>query len=300
METGGIINIPMRSPSTKTAKTRKKDPNKISEVLLADRLGLGEEWIEKTEDNAGNWVEDSLAPDDLPQFIRSEHTPAEIMEVKRAVQRLVAAGCRQSVLYLCLEELSPEAEAIRAARRRVSVLGKDDEYDLLPEREEQRRYALGEDLEAVSNKATDTRQLIRRYRRELLLSADTKKSPLPPGIISVTSDADEALSMVTELLTWVASLAEEYTTPHETTLLKSKDLLYLIAYVVKYADADRIHGQARGEDDALSDLATRVTGKPWSSSDLREKLHNFEKDHKPLYKRLMRKVDAAHRFHATP
>ena len=72
----------------------------------------------------------------------------------------------------------------------------------------------------------------------------------------------------------------------------------MTAYVLKYADATKIRGKGHTSDDPLSGLATRVTGKEWSSSDLKEKLHKFEKDHERLHKMLMHRLDALHRFHS--
>lgn len=288
----------MRSPTSKTPKKNRIDRREIDEALLADRLGLNDEWIERWEQGS-KCVEESLAPTELPRFIRTKLDRDDIKDVERDVQRLVAAGCLRPVLYFCLEELSPDAAAIRVGLRRMSVPGKDGEYDLLSQREKERPHATREDMEAVSNKAKAARHQIHVYQRELLLVADAKEHPLPSGIMTVPENAEDALALLKDSLTWVSSLAEVYTAPFEKTLLKSKGLLYLTAYVLSHADARKIRGQAQaGVDNALAGLASSVSGKEWSLSDLREKLHKFEQDHQSLYKRLMHKLAELHRFHA--
>jgi hypothetical protein len=52
-------------------------------------------------------------------------------------------------------------------------------------------------------------------------------------------------------------------------------------------------------DKALAGLASVVSGRTWSPSDLRAKLRKFEKDHERLYKVLVSKLGELHRFHAT-
>ena len=58
----------MRSPTPKTPMT-KVSRRKVEEALLADRLGLNDEWVERWE-QGGKCIEESLAPAGLPPFIR--------------------------------------------------------------------------------------------------------------------------------------------------------------------------------------------------------------------------------------
>ena len=60
---------------------------------------------------------------------------------------------RRPVLYFCLEELSPEAAAIREGRRRMSVPEKDGEYRSARRADGRRPLATREHMEAVRNKA---------------------------------------------------------------------------------------------------------------------------------------------------
>jgi hypothetical protein len=267
---------------------------RIEEVLLEERLGLCEEWVERWE-QGGKCFAESLAPAALPPFIRDTLGKYKVYDAEGHIRRLEKAGCLRPVLYFCLEELSPEAAAMREGRRRKLVPLNDGEFNLSAERTERRLLARRDDMKAVWNSADKARHLIHQYRRELLLVADTNEFRLPTG----PTDADEALSLLRESLSWVSSLAEAYSAPFEKTLLKSKGLLYLTAYVLKHADPRKIRGQRHsGVDSALAGLASLVTKRAWSPSDLRGKLRKFGKDHPRLHRLLLQRLDELHRFHA--
>ena len=267
---------------------------RIEEALLADRLGLHDNWVERWE-QGGRCVEESLAPAGLPPFIHGTLSRHKVYRLEEYLNRLVAAGCLRPVLCFCLGQLGPEASAVREGRRRLSVPEKDGEYRLLDVRDGGRPLATREHMEAVRNNAEKTRRLVHRHQRELLLVADTNEFRLPSG----PTDADEALSLLKESLCWVANLAGAYTAPFEKTLLKSKGLLFLTAYVVEHADPRKAAGGRRdGVDEALAGLASLVTKKKWSPSDLRGKLRKFGKDHPRLHRLLLQKLDELHRFHA--
>jgi len=288
----------MRSPTSKTPMT-KISRKKVEEGLLADRLGLHDEWVERWEQD-GQCLEESLAPGGLPPFIRATLRRDKVYDVEGHIKRLVEAGCRPQVLYFCLEELSPDAEAIRHGRQRRLVPGSDGEFSLSAERAERRPLARREDLEGVANKGGKTRRLIRGHQRELLLVADMNEFPLPRGIMTEPEDAADALSLLEESLSWVSKLAGSYTKPYEETLLKSKGLLFLTAYVLAHAGATKVRGvRWMGVKGELAGLASLVTKKRWRPSDLRGKLRKFEQDYPRLHKLLLRKLDELHRFHAT-
>ena len=287
----------MRSPTPKTP-VAKVSRRRVEEALLAERLGLHDDWVVRRE-QGGKWLEESLAPDRLPPFIRATLGQDRTYEVEGHVRWLEKAGCRRPVLYFCLQELSPDAAAMREGRRRKLVPGNDGEFNPTAEWTEKQKLATREDLESVWDNAVKTRRLIHKYQRELLLVADTNEFPLPRGMTTVPEDADDALALLKESLSWVARLAGAYTKPFEKTLLKSKGLIFLTAYVLAHADAREILGRrGDGVDTALADLASMVSGRTWSPSDLREKLRKFEKDHERLYKLLVRKLDELHSFHA--
>jgi hypothetical protein len=287
----------MRSPTPRTPRIRVPR-RRIEEALLEERLGLCEEWIERWE-QGGKCFAESLAPAALPPFIHATLGRHKVYRVEEYLNRLVAAGCSRPVLYFCLEELSPEAAAKREGRRRLSVPEKDGEYRLLDERDGGRPLATREEMEAVRNKAIATRRRVRRYRRELLLVADTQEVPPPSGMTALPEDTDDALALAEESLDWVANLAGAYTAPFEKTLLKSKGLLYLTAYVLRHADPRKVAGGRRnGVDKAHAGLVRILTKRKLSPSDLRAKLRKFERDYPRLHRLLVRKLDELHRFHA--
>ena len=298
------VDVPTRFPTSGTPKKVRIDRKKISEKILEERLGLNDPWIDYT-DQKGEVKWESFAPDDLPQFIRSKLKSAEVKEVEMDVKRLVEAGCCKPVIYFCLAQLSPEAEQRRSEGEFMRPLSKPGSIDgeELPLPDVRQLLASGEHLEAVANSARKTRKIIHKYRRELMFAADAaepSEHPLPGSMMTTPEhatdalvpssmkktpeNAGDALALLNYSLGWVATLAEAYSAPSQKTLLKNKGLLYLTAYVTAHPDERKIRGHAHaGEDDALSGVATSVSGKEWSSSDLREKLQNFKKDHLRLY-----------------
>src|ERR1035441_6230337 len=161
----------MRLTTPKTPRKNTVPRARIDEALLADRLGLNDEWVERWEEG-GKCVEESLAPNRLPSFIQTTLGPPMVYRVEDYLNRLVAAGCRRPVLCFCLEQLSPEAVAAREGKRWRSVRREDGEVDLLAELMEGRPLATREDMEGVRNKVKAVRRVIHRYQRELLLVAD--------------------------------------------------------------------------------------------------------------------------------
>lgn len=269
----------------------------VEEALLEDRLRLNDEWVRQREEG-GKCVEESIALARLPPFIQTTLSRTKAYRVEEYLSRLVAAGCCRPVLYFCLEQLSPEAVAAREGRRWGSVLGEDGESTLAAVPTERRKLATREDMEVVRNKVRVVRRFIHRYQQELLLVADTDEVPAPQGIMTEPVIAEHVLALLEDSLTWVSSLAEAYTAPFEKTLLMSKGLLYLTAYVTAHADMKTRGRRGDSVDAALAKLASMVSGRTWRPSDLREKLRKFEQDYPRLYKLLVRKLGELHRFHA--
>jgi hypothetical protein len=192
----------LRTPNMtklKTApKTKAIDRKRISEALLAERLGLSEEWIERWEES-GKIREEFHMPDRLPAFIYKNYKKAEIEEIGREVERLVTAGCRRLVVYFCLAQLGPEARWFRAGGERTPVFRsgqKDAAVDADYFVEDERRLATREDLEAVANAAKAARKRIHLYQRELFLVAESSNYPLPVGFVCRPKTAIEALDLL--------------------------------------------------------------------------------------------------------
>jgi hypothetical protein len=315
-----------------TQKTKAIERKRISEALLADRLGLNEEWIERWEER-GEIREALHIPNRLPAFIHKNYEQGEIEEIGREVERLVKAGCHRRAVYFCLAQLSPEAIWLRAGGERKPVF-RNRQKDVVADADyfvdDERRLGTREHLEAVANTAKAARKQIHEYQRELLLVAESSNYPLPVGFDGRAKTALEALDLLQDSLTWVVTLAHAYTAPMETTLLKSKGLIYLTLYVSVFADSRKLHGSrissvhrdgsrpsetVRARDieyvagHPLTNLVTVLVGqgrkqdeegdvKAWSVSDLHRKLADFKEDHPKLYKRLADKLRELHRFTA--
>jgi hypothetical protein len=318
--TGAAATIePPRDSDVTTQKTKPIDRKRISEALLADRLGLNEFWIERWQQN-GKWREESGAPDQLPDFIRKNRKKPEIEDIESEIERLVTAGCRRQVVYFCLAQLSPEAAWFRAGGESVPVFGTghvavaDTDYFVKCDR----KLATREELEAVANNAKAARKQIHRYQREIVLIAESTVSPLPVGLMCRPESPVDALTLLQDSLTWAATLAAAYTAPFESTLLKSKGVLYLTLYVSLFANIKKLRGsklssllrdssrpsgteRSRRTFDADNPLITlanvfRHKNKAWSTSELYRKLDGFREDHPRLYKRLAQKLTELHDF----
>jgi|SRR5208283_926573 len=307
-----------------TPKIKPIDRKRISEALLADRLGLNEEWIERWE-VGGKWREEPHAPNRLPDFIHKNYKKKEIelieSDIERDIERLIRAGCRRQVVYFCLAQFSPEAAWLRAGGerqpvfRRAQVAAAVDADYWMPH---EQRLATREALEAVANTATAARKQIHRYQRELVLIAESASYALPVGLICRPESPVDAVTLLQDSLTWAATLAAAYTAPFESTLLKSKGLLYLTLYVSMFADSKKVRGsrisslhrdsskpsestRARDAHVAGDPLTTLVkvfthADKEWSASDLHRKLNGFREDHPRLYKKLAEKLKELHDF----
>jgi hypothetical protein len=316
-------------PNMTKPKIQPINRKKISEALLADRLGLNEPWIERWEER-GKWREESRAPDRLPDFIRKNYKKREIEGIESEIERLVAAGCQRRVVYFCLAQLSPEAAWLRAGGEKEPVFGSGRvagvDADYFVNRD--RKLATREDLESVANTAGAARKQIHRYQRELMLVAESAGYPLPVGLTCRPELPVDALTLLQNSLTWTETLAAAYTAPFESTLLKSKGVLCLTLYVSMFADSEKLRGSKLSglhrdsskssgmtvarrtfvAGDPLTNLAGVLTGKDkegkneegkdrdWSVSDLHRKLNGFREDHPRLYKRLAEKLKELHDF----
>lgn len=268
---------------------------KVHESELEARLGLDVPWVDVVE-KRGKWIDESVAPTDLPESIRAMFDAGEIKEVESCLDSLAALGCQRPVLYFCLEELSDDAGAFREGRKRVSVADEDGEYETLDKWDEGHPYGSRKELEHLIANADLTKHLVHRYRSELLLAAQTGEHR-PPGGETELDDV-EALSQLEKNLGWVSRLAQEYTPPFLDKILKSKGYLFLTAYVTRYANTKKDPGQRMpARDKTLESLMGKFNDTGQKASDLREKLRKFERDYPRLYKLLIKDLDNLHRFH---
>jgi len=194
--------VAVRAPVRKSTKRRDEGEERLArrwveEAVLAERLGLNDDWIDRWEEN-GQVKEESLAPFELPPFIRAtfeywetggqkvtskyereevERNVAERMNaVNDAIKRLVAAGCRKQVIYFCLEELSPRAEMRRfqgkpdegsESPEAVSLSPKDADLPTPAMPMPPRKLAQRASFKELPVAARRTRRLLRTFRNEL-------------------------------------------------------------------------------------------------------------------------------------
>lgn len=298
----------MSKPRSTTEQSSRKA---ISEALLADRLGLNEPWIERWEEN-GIWREESSAPTELPRFICEKLQKGEIKDAQHRIDQLVAAGCQKAVIYFCLEQLSPAAEWIRSGGQDKVARAKASGYEF---QEQKKPIARREDLALVASKARAARKQIHKHKRELCLMFDAVTDLLPRGISTATESPEDALLLLDASLSWVTRLADSYVAPMETTLMKSKGLLYLTLYVFTHADKSRLRSPkinsvlkdnkkatysslarraVEAPGNVLAELISRVSLDQWPTADLKEKVASFKRDHPRLYKLLEQRLTELH------
>ena len=91
---------------------------KIRMALLAERLGLEDEWKDP----------DSIAlPSALPQGEVRKMSRAQEIEMDGWLDELVSIGCQKRVLYRCLQQIGPTADRRRAEGGLISVPNNKDE-----------------------------------------------------------------------------------------------------------------------------------------------------------------------------
>lgn len=285
----------------------------MSEALLAERLGLKDPWIDRWDEN-GTLREETCAPDELPSFITSRLGPQLVKKFEDGVDQLVKAGCQRSVVHFCLLQLSPLAEKQRLGQRRVGVQARPREE--LDAQAHRKQIATREDMASVASSARAARKQIQKQQHELLLLADISKSALPRGFFAIAEHSEDALLTLKAALTWVERLADSYTAPMETTLMKSKGLIYLTLYVTEHANERELRSseistllkdgkrptngvRARRKftpGNVLANLVSSVSEKPWSIGDLKTKLRSFGRQHPSLHELLSQRLNELHEF----
>lgn len=165
--------------------------------------------------------------------------------------------------------------------------------------------------------ARATRNQIRRFTSSLSLMAKASGIALPACPSISVGNVDDAFDLLENSLTWLARIAEVYTAPMAETLLKSKGLLYLAAYVSRYCDQRKLRcprvkivmkGPQKASGDlrarrsveapgnVLAELATQAAGKSWSTAELKGKLKSFRQKQPRLYRLLDQKLNELHKF----
>jgi hypothetical protein len=273
--------------SKQRSSTKKKavdDRKRISDALLAERLGLDDDWMDL--ENIAD------LPGTLPAVGGRKMSPPEVKEVEKLLALLVACGCRRPVLYWCLEQLRPEADERRKGKKRHLVLAEDEAQShwvtttpALPTRE---------DMTVFINVSRAYERARRQVEKGLLLVADAwgDAHPLPQGLLTDGPDsAHEAMLIHRQSVVWARKLAEDYQAPNIGLLVKSKGILFLLAYVWLHskqslASRRNIRGKptrqtkpyriGRQHAQTIAEIADLYCGLTFLAVDLIDKLDDFQ------------------------
>ena len=260
---------------------------RISEVLLTERLHLDQEWLDP-----GN-VRKRL-PKGLPKRLKSK-MPEEIKEVEQKLCQLVACGCNRGVLYWCIARMGQREDFFRLGGTRVPPLEEDESGKV---RCVSSKLATQEEMKPLVEHAMSARKYIRKFREELLLAADVlaEECPLPDGLWAEgPPDPIEAITVLLNSLKWAQQLASCWAKPSETTLMKSKGILYLSVYVSLHMDS---MNPSSSEDphrkvltlaiaEAIVDIGGLCGDIKLLAPDLPTKLKRFKLEHPILHARMV-------------
>jgi hypothetical protein len=275
---------------------KKQHRRRVSEVLLIQRLGLENDWADP----------DDIAdlPTKLPKSGWHKRTVAENSDLKRHIGHLVAVGCNRQVLYWCLWNMSRAAQELRMGVGQKSTLKEgEEEYDLEPDLQ---LLATGDDMTELTNKVQAAADIIFRFQKELLIAADVLlDDPQLRKDLTECEEVtpDEAMLMLRSLLYWIKRLAGVWPAPNLNTLMKSKGVLFLLAYVrlcekrstphpalcetKETAGRTKPNRLTTKNASAIAEIVQLYTGEELTPSNLIDKLQDFHQNHPNLHSRMM-------------
>jgi hypothetical protein len=282
-----------------TPDQQRETRRKIAAATIQERMGLDEEWLDPDAP--------IQIPTELPEFPGQNLTSHDREDLQRHLRLLEDGGCHRGVLNWCLARLGErEIKPRPDSKARVSESGSSKAILhkplVLP------KLATREDMQEVANGARSMMTTISKYRDELMLAADAleEECPLPEGILTEAAfDPSESINVLQASLCWVRDLAERWLTPSQTTLMKSKAVLYLLTYVSIRASAvanpveqksagARLQGAGGDFPRLRHRQASTITGMigiycemEIEPSDLIAKLAGFRRDHPDLLRKLV-------------
>jgi hypothetical protein len=267
---------------------KKENRRRVSDALLIQRLGLEDDW--------GDPNDIADLPTKLPKSGWHKRTVAETSDLKRHIGHLVAVGCNRQVLYWCLWHMSRAAHQLRmgAVQKSVSKEGGED-YDLetVPQ-----LLATGDDMRELINKVQAAADMISRFQKELLIAANVLLDHPQLRRDMMESEQvtpEEAMTMQRSSLHWTMRLADAWPAPNLNTLMTSKGVLFLLAYVrmceerstpsprshktKERADPTKPDRLALKNASTVADIAQLYTGEEFAPSNLIDKLQDFHLKH---------------------
>ena len=293
-----------------TPDQQRETRRKIAAVTVQDRMGLDEEWLDPDAP--------IQIPAALPEFTGQNLPTSDRKDVLECLRPLEDGGCHRGVLYWCLARLG-EREIKPRTDGKGDAPGGGGATTTLPKPLVLPMLATREDMAEVASKAQSMLDTIKKHWDELMLAADAlaEGCPLPAGISTEPAfDPSESLNVLQATLRWVRDLAERWQTPAQTTLMKSKGVLYLLTYASMRAspvpgpvDQKDAGTRLQGAAPAFQPLAhrhaatiARIIGiyceMEIAPGDLIAKLAGFRREHPELARKLeslLRHVEAAAR-----
>jgi hypothetical protein len=279
-----------------TGELKKEHRRRVSEVLLIHRLGLENDWLDP--DDIAN------LPTKLPKSGWRKRTAAENSDLKRYIGHLAAVGCNRQVLYWCLWNMSRAAHELRMGAVQKSILKEGaEEYDLVTVPQ---LLATGDDMAELTKTVQDAADMISRYEKELLIAANVllDNPQLRKDLMEFEEvTPNEAMPMLRSLLHWIKRLADAWPAPNLNTLMKSKGVLFLLAYVrlcekrSTPSPRSRITKERAGPTkpdrlavknaSTVADIAQLYTGEDFTPDNLIDKLQDFHHKHPNPHSRMV-------------
>jgi hypothetical protein len=273
----------MTRTTGQTKAVQESTRQRIARALLAERLGLEGDWRDPE-------FKISLPPR-LPLNPGQKILPGDVREIESGIRRLETMGCHKRALYWCIAQLGKQAEDARQGWWFTTEVNEDESKN----KEIAHLHALAtrEDMVGLITKVSATTDAIRNYRRELLLVAEACSDfiDLPGGWLTEPVLPEESLSVLLASLHWVQKLATAWESPNAKALIKSKGLLFLLAYVWHCTASKEVSIGRRNSHNAasrrspyrlstkvaqgLSEIVHAYQGSEYTASDLNDKLQDF-------------------------
>jgi hypothetical protein len=281
--------------------TRSLSRKKIAEQLLIERLGLEQDWLDP----------DTIRkdfPTRLPKRLTNKLTPADVRDLEKRLDQLVAHGCQRGVLYLCLRELEARTQWLRKGGKEIPPL--EDDPKGVVRQAPPRKLPTREDMATLAKQLEATRRFFDLCEPGLLHSAEDRNDiPLPHGTFTDgPSDPIDLGYQFRAFLKYYGQLAEGWATPYETTLMKSKEILHLLVYVSMCANdsvisvgptEDVTTAKVLGRDsktltrtdaETIANIAYLYCRMDFPPRELIAKLKAFKSNHADLYARMTSKL----------
>jgi hypothetical protein len=200
--------------------------------------------------------------------------------------------------------MSHTAKRLRMGALRKAVLREGEEdADLVTV---EHPLATGDDMTELINKVQTAAEMILRYENELLIAADVllDKPQLRRDMMEFEEvTPDEAMLLLRSLLHWIKQLARAWPAPNLNTLMRSKGVLFLLAYVrmcEKRSPTSLCSGRRKKRSkqpsrdrltlehaDTIAHIVLIYTGEEFKPDNLVDKLQDFRRKYPTIHRRMV-------------